>query len=171
MNAIEAIITRCSVRRFTDAPVNPDLVEKLLQAAMAAPSAHNEQPWHFIVVDDRQVLTKITAVHPYAQMLNQAPLALCVCGDLNLEKEPGSNFWIQDCAAATENILLAANALGLGSCWVGVYPRQQRVDVIRQLFNAPENIVPFSLIALGYAADPKPGSGHYKANRIHKNQW
>ncbi|MBN1766034.1 MAG: nitroreductase family protein, partial [Sedimentisphaerales bacterium] len=133
MDALEAIFKRRSIRRFTDQPISDEIVEQLLRAAMAAPSAHNEQPWHFVTINDRTILEKITEVHPYAQMLKEAPLAICVCGDKSLENDPGVDYWVQDCSAATENILIAATALGLGSCWLGILLRPERMEALTQL--------------------------------------
>jgi nitroreductase len=124
MDAIEAILGRRSIRSYTDKPVAKETVQQLLEAAMAAPSAGNQQPWHFVVVDDRALLEKITTVHPYAQMAKSAQLGILVCGDLSLEMHQG--YWVQDCAAATENLLVAAHALGLGAVWTGVHPRSER---------------------------------------------
>src|SRR5512142_911151 len=108
MDALEAILTRRSVRRYTPEPIAEELLHELLDAAMHAPSAGNEQPWHFVVVTDRETLAAIPRFHPYAVMLRQAPAAIVVCGDPTLEKYHG--YWVQDCAAATENLLLAAHA-------------------------------------------------------------
>jgi len=171
MDALAAILSRRSIRRFTDQPIPDDLLEQLLQAAMSAPSAHNEQPWHFIVIKDRQILDQIPEIHPYARMLMETPLALCVCADHNLEKDQTADYWTQDCAAATQNILIAAHALGLGACWLGIHPRPQRIDAIKKLLQMPDNTVPFSLIALGRPAETKPPSNRFKTDRIHQNHW
>lgn len=172
MDAIDAILTRRSIRRFTDQPVSGELIEQLILAALSAPSAHNEQPWHFIVIDDRAVLDEIPNIHPYSQMIKQAPLAICVCGDLNLEKDPGSGYWIQDCSAATQNILIAANALHLGACWLGIHPRTERKVAFQKLLNLPENIAPFSLIALGHTGgETKSPMKRDNPQRVHQNRW
>ena len=125
-------------------PVGDELVELLLRAAMAAPSAGNQQPWQFVVVRDRETLLAVTVAHPYARMLTTAPLAVLVCGDTDLEKWP--EFWEQDCAAATENLLIEAERIGLGAVWLGVHPRPERVDALRALFALPAHIVPFALV-------------------------
>jgi len=169
VDALEAILTRRSIRRYTAEPVADDLIKKLLEAAMYAPSAHNQQPWQFIVIQDREVLNKIPEFHPYSSMLKSAPLAILVCGDSSRFKSP--YFWPQDCAAATQNILLAARALGLGAVWMGVYPKENLMDGLRTLLNIPKEIFPFSLIAIGHPAEEKPKPERFDEQRIHYNKW
>lgn len=171
MDALEAILSRRSIRRFTDQLITDEQIEKLMQAAMAAPSAHNEQPWHFIVIRDRQMLNEIPKFHPYAQMLTEAPVGICVCADLHLEKDKGVGYWIQDCAAATENILVAATGLGLGTCWLGVHPREERKEALARLLSLPDHVVPLCIIAVGHAAESKGPGARWKADRIHHDQW
>lgn len=169
MDAFQAIITRRSVRRFSPRPVPPELIDKMLRAAMAAPSAGNQQPWHFMVIDERSLLDQLAAVHPYAGMLTQAPAAIIVCGDNTLERYPG--YWVQDCSAATENLLLAAHALDLGAVWVGIYPRAERVDAVRQLLGMPAQITPLALVPLGYPAERPEPADRFVRSRIHRNRW
>ncbi len=170
MDAMKAIMTRRSIRRYTSEPVSDEVVEQLLRAACAAPSANNQQPWAFVVIDDRELLDTIPEeVHPYTQMLKEAPLAVLVCGVSEREKHPG--YWEQDCAAATENLLLAAHALGLGAVWCGVHPREQREEGMRELLALPEEIVPFSIVAVGHPAEEKPPSERYQEERVHHNRW
>lgn len=171
MDALEAILSRRSIRRYTNNPVPDEQIEKLLQAAMAAPSAHNEQPWHFIVIKARQILNQIPKIHPYAQMLIDAQVGICVCADLELEKDKDLGYWIQDCSAATENILVAANALGLGACWLGVHPRDERKKAMARLLCLPEHVVPLCIIAVGQPAESKRPAERWKVNRIHYDQW
>lgn len=166
---MDPILNRRSIRKYTDQPVADEDVTYLLRAAMSAPSAHNEQPWHFIVIRDRRLLSEIPKVHPYAQMAAGAQLAILVCSDLALDTRSG--FWVQDCAAATENILIAAQSKGLGAVWVGVYPREERVQSFRLLFGIPENVVPFSLIPIGYPAEHKPPSDRFTPSRVHYDRW
>ena len=171
MDAFDAIITRRSIRSYTDTDISDELMQKLLQAALAAPSANNEQPWHFIVIRDRATLDYIPQIHPHSKMLLQAPAALAVCADLNLEKNPGCGHWIQDCAAATQNILIAAHALGLGACWIGIDPKAQHKEAIKTRLKLPDNIEPFCIIALGHPNETKKTSRPQKPDRIHQNQW
>jgi len=167
MDALEAIHTRRSIRRYEDRPVPEELVEEVLRAAMMAPSAVNKQPWHFVVIDDRKLLGEIPKINPNAAMAAGAPLAILVCGDLKLEHPSG--YWVVDCAAAVENLLLAAHALGLGAVWTGVYPRQQRIDGLKKLFGLPEHVMPHTLVVLGYPAERPPSQDRYRPERVHRN--
>lgn len=169
MDALQAILSRKSIRQYTDQAVAEDDITALLWAAMAAPSAGNEQPWQFVVIRDRQTLDAIPHHHPYAAMAPQASVAILVCGDLDMEKHVG--YWVQDCAAATQNILIAAHAKGLGAVWLGVYPRQKRMAGLQQLLGLPERIIPFALIPVGYPAEDKPPANRYDPARVHLNRW
>ncbi len=167
---MEAIFTRRSIRRYTDQPVAAGAVEKLLAAAMAAPSAGNEQPWEFIVVTDQAAREAITHVHPYSQMLKQAPVAIVVCNDPARSRYP-VEYWVQDCAAATQNILLAAADLGLGTCWLGVHPVPERVAGIRRILAIPEPIVPFAIVAVGHPAETPGRVDRYDEKRIYHERY
>jgi nitroreductase len=169
MDILEAILTRRSIRQYQDKPVSEELIRKLLAAAMSAPSARNSQPWRFVVIDDRSLLEQVPAINPYAAMARQAPVAILICADPSLEKSPG--YWMLDCAAAAENLLLAAHGLGLGAVWCGVYPRQPRIDGFRRLLGVPEEIVPHSLIVLGYPAETRPAEDRYQPDRVRRNRW
>lgn len=169
MDAIKAILSRRSIRKYLKKPLPESLAEVLLKCAMSAPSAGNQQPWHFVVIDDKEILSKIPSCHPYAEMVPEAKLAILVCGDLTRDVHKG--FWVQDCSAATQNILIAANALGLGAVWLGVYPRESRVEGLKNLLGIPEEIIPFSLIPVGWPAEKKPPSNRYKKTKIHRNHW
>ncbi|MBU1003662.1 MAG: nitroreductase family protein [Proteobacteria bacterium] len=169
MDILEAIHTRRSIRKFTDQPVDKELVTQLLQAAMAAPSAGNAQPWHFVVIEDRPTLDRIPEFHPYAAMCRQAPLAILVCGDPTLEKYPG--FWVQDCSAAVQNLLLAARGLGLGAVWTGIHPDQPRSTGMRNLLNLPEHIQPLALIPVGHPDQPSAAVDRFQPTRIHHDRW
>ena len=151
---IDAILKRRSIRRYLGKSVDKSKIKELLIAGMYAPSARNQQPWHFIVIDERELLEKIMKVHPYASMLSGAAFAILVCGDEDLELSRG--YWSVDCAAATQNILLAAHAVGLGAVWLGVYPREERQEGIREIFSLPGHIHPFALVSAGYPAEEKP---------------
>jgi nitroreductase len=170
MEVIDAICSRRSIRKYTSEPIPKSVIGKLLQAAMSAPSAGNEQPWHFVVIEDHKILDQIPKFHENSGMLREAPLAVAVCGDLLLQKYKAP-FWVQDCSAATENILIAANSLGLGAVWLAIYPIEGRVEGMRKLLALPENIIPLSVVAIGHPAESKPPANRYDPSRVHKNNW
>lgn len=169
METIEAILTRRSVRSFSDRPVPPETVQELLRAAMHAPSAGNQQPWQFVVLDERATLEGAAAAHPYAPMAAHAPVAIVVCGDTRLERHTG--YWVQDCAAAVENLLLAAHASGLGAVWTGVYPRAERVQAFGDLLALPPEVIPLAMVVLGYPAQTIPPADRFLPERVHHNRW
>jgi len=169
METLKAISTRHSIRKFTSQKVSEELIETILRAGMQAPSARNFQPWQFILTTDRKILDKIPKVHPYAEMMYQATLAILVCGDLNLEKSV--EYCAVNCSAATQNMLLAAHDCGLGAVWLGIYPREERIIGLKNLFNIPDDIIPISLIACGYGDEELATEDRFKQNRIHKNKW
>lgn len=169
METVEAILTRRSVRHFNPEPVPADLIETLLKAAMQAPSAANAQPWHFIVINDRDLLEKVTTFHPAAESLHGAPMAILVCGDDKLEKRP--DRWILDCSAATQNILLAAHALGLGAVWLGIQPDEFRIEGIYQLIGLPAHVHPLALVAVGFPARVPSPVNRFRSDRVHYNRW
>jgi nitroreductase len=166
---MDAIFRRRSIRKYTAEDVSEADVEHLLRAAMAAPSAGNEQPWHFVVIRDRATLNAIPKFHPYAQMLREAPLAIVVCGDKALAKYEG--YWVQDCSAAVENILIAATDRGLGACWLGLYPSPGRPEKTRELLGIPKHVTPLAAIAVGHPGEEKPPADRYDASRIHRDRW
>lgn len=169
MDIFTAIHTRRSIRKFEDRDVPRDLIHKILDAAMMAPSAGNAQPWQFVVITDRKKLAGVVPFNPYAAMAAKAPLGILVCGDPRLEKYPG--YWVQDCAAATQNLLLAAHGSGLGAVWTGIYPMQDRVENFRRYFGLPDAVVPLGLVVLGWP-DQRPGpENRFKPERIHDNHW
>jgi CO dehydrogenase/acetyl-CoA synthase beta subunit/nitroreductase len=169
MDAIKAILSRRSIRKYTSKVISKKLLTELLKAGMSAPSAGNKRPWHFIIIDDHKIMDKIPEFHPYSWMLKDAQVSILVCGDKQINKYDES--WIHDCSAATENILIAANAKGLGAVWLGIFPKEERVKGIRQLIELPKHIVPFSLIALGYPAEKKSPANRYDETRVHYNGW
>ena len=155
---LDNIATRTSVRSYLDKPVDAALIEQMLRAGMAAPTAVNRQPWHFVVVTDKAQLFALAKANPHAGMAAKAPLAIVVCGDMKkaLSGE-AREFWVQDCSAATENILLAAHALGLGAVWTGLYPNMERVNAVSEVLNLTDNIIPLCTIVIGYPAEqPQP---------------
>ena len=166
---MKEIFERRSIRKYTGKPVSDELIEKLLRAAMAAPSAGNQQPWEFVVIKDRNTMDAVTEIHPYSLMLKEAGFAIVVCADLEKEKHQG--YWPQDCAAATENILIEAQYLGLGAVWLGVYPRQDRVEGVKKLLNLPGRIIPLSIISIGWPAEKKEPIDRFDRTRVHIEKW
>ncbi|MFH0895074.1 MAG: nitroreductase family protein [Bacteroidota bacterium] len=166
---MDIIFTRRSIRKYTDQTVSDDQIQQMLKAAMYAPSARNEQPWHFIVVQDKQRLTALSEIHPYAKMLTQASLAILVCGDSSIIETEG--YWVQDCTAATQTLLLAAHALGLGAVWLGVFPREERIKAMKDFFELPAHIHPLSLISIGYPAEKIEMPDRFKKERIRFEKW
>lgn len=169
MDAINTILSRRSIRKYTNRPVPQEVINTMLNAAMHAPTARNIQPWHFVVVDKRATLDLLAEVHPYAKMLKEATLAILVCGDKKLQEMDG--YIVQDCSAATQNILLAAHASGLGAVWLGMYPREKRMEDVGRVLNIPEHILPVSLISIGYPDESKESPERFKADRVHNNEF
>ena len=169
---IRTIMTRCSVREFLDRPVSGETVELLLKAAMAAPSAKNQQPWAFVVIRKRELLEKLGASLPNAKMTATAPAAVVICGVLD-KALPGEarEYWIQDAAAATENFLLAVHALGLGAVWTGVHPISERIRILKDTLKLPENVEPFCLIPFGWPAEPGTVKDKWDPAAVHQNIW
>jgi nitroreductase len=169
MNTLEAIHTRRSIRKFTDDPVTGEQAETLLRAAMAAPSANNEQAWAFVEIRDRGRLDEIMEAHPFATMLATAPLAIAVLGDTSRELHPG--YWPLDCSAAAQNILLAAHELGLGAVWLGVHPREERILDISRILSLPAHLVPHCLIAAGHPAETKNPAERFDPDRVFRESF
>ena len=169
MEAIDSILTRRSIRKFTSKPVPEDLIKKLLQCAMSAPSAGNERPWHFIVIKERGILDEVPKVSPYAAMAREASVAIVICCDINLDTHNG--YWVQDCSAAVQNILIAAHALGLGAVWTGLYPKEDRVKGIQKLLGLPSHVMPLALVPIGYPAEKKEKEDRFDNNRVHYDHW
>lgn len=170
---LETIRNRRSVRRFTDAPVPDGLILEMLTAACSAPSACNEQPWHFVVVAERSTLVELARRHPYGGPVQEAPLCVVVCADMRLAALTlqAGDFWAQGLAAATQNLLLAAAALGLGAVWIGTYPDLARVEAVRDVIGAPGHIVPFALVPIGYPRESPGPHGAADPTRIHRERW
>ena len=168
---IENLMTRTSVRAYTDEPVAAETIEQLLRAGMAAPTAANRQPWAFVVLTEREQLDRLAAVQA-GRILSGAPLAIVVCGDMEKALEgTGRDFWVQDTSAATENILLAAHALGLGAVWTGVYPNPERAAAVSEALGLPEQIIPLCVIAAGYPAETPEPKDKWKPENVHYNRW
>ena len=159
---LDTIANRCSIRKYQDREVDEATITLLLKAGTAAPSAHNLQPWEFIVITDRKTLNLIADAHSGGKMLYHAPLCICVCGNLERAHKDFTDYWIQDCSAATENILMAVEALGLGAVWCGVHPRPDRVKPVREILGLPSHIIPLNVIAVGYPDEDPPGKDKWR---------
>ena len=168
---LDDLFARRSIRQYTDEPVSDEDIRVLLEAAMAAPSAGNRKPWHFIVVRDAEMREKIAASHPHAKMVAQAPVCIVPCGQPSLSFADRSDFWIQDLSAATQNILLAATAQGLGSVWCGVHPVEERVSEAREILGIPEDVIALCYIAIGHPAEEKEARTQYDDERVHWDRW
>ncbi len=166
---MNAILRRRSIRKYTQDAISDDSIQKLLEAGMSAPSAGNQRPWHFVVIKEKETLVQLADASPYSKMTKDAPLAILVCGDLDREQRKG--YWVQDCSAATENILIEVADNNLGAVWLGIYPREERVAYIRALLNIPEHVVPFALIPVGYPAETKETASRYDESRVHYEHW
>lgn len=167
---LDNIATRTSIRDYEARPVEKEKIEKMLRAAMAAPTAMNKQPWHFVVVDQRNVLDALAGANPYAKMLKKAPLAIVVCGNTDKMIEGGGrDFWIQDASAATENLLLAAHAMGLGAVWTGAYPSEERCISISKVLSLSDNLIPLNMIVVGYPAEQPQPKQKFKEENVSYN--
>ncbi len=169
---IDNIMTRTSIRAYTGEPVEPEKIETILKAAMAAPTAANKQTWEFVVIDDKECLKAFAEHLPSVRDVENAGAVIVVCG--NLDKAfPGeaSQYWIQDCSAASENLLLAAHALGLGAVWCGGYPMGDRVEFLKDFLKLPENIIPLNVVPIGYPAESPEPKDKWNPDAIHHNIW
>ena len=168
--AINNIMTRTSIRQYTDETVSKADIETMLRAGMAAPTAVNRQPWHFVAVTDKAKLAELAGRR--GGMIKQAGVAIVVCGNLDKALQgPAQAFWIQDCSAATENILLAAKALGLGAVWTGCYPMDDRVTEVFKVLKLPETIVPLCVIAIGHPAEQPTPKNKWKPENVSYNEF
>lgn len=163
------IMERRSIRKYDGSPIGKEVIDRILDAGDAAPCANGRRSWHFVVIDDRELLDHIPDFHPYSRMVLEAPLAILVCADTFVEPKEG--YWVQNCSAATQNILLASTAEGLGSVWLGIYPRMDRMSGMKKLVGSPENVVPFSLVVIGRPAEKKEPHGRSDPSRVHTNLW
>ena len=169
--AIKNIMTRTSIRQYTDQPVEQEKIDIMLKAAMAAPTAVNLQPWHFIVIDDKELIVQLSSQQP-----TNAPLLIAVCGDTDKTTMPDGkgklpDFWIQDVSAATENLLLAAHALGLGAVWTGVFPIPERTDEVARVLQCPKNIIPLAVVRVGYPAESPAPKNKFREDNISYNKF
>lgn len=165
-DALENIFARKSVRKYLPKPVEQEKTELLLKAGMAAPTGKDTRPWEFIVITDRAVLDSMAAALPYAKMLKEAPMAIVVCGDTTK-----SSYWYIDCSAATENLLLAAEALGLGAVWTATYPYEDRMEVVRKYTGLPAHILSLCVVPVGYPAVPHSPKNKWNESKVHYNKW
>lgn len=175
---IRNILTRVSNRHFTDEPVSEELIDTLLHAAMAAPSAMDYAPWHFIVVQDVELKRNLKACLPYVKMMNDNSTGIVVCGDITLyeriskiEGEDNTLYWVQDCSAASQNILLAAHSLGLAAVWTGIFPLQSRIRKLQNLLQMPAHIVPLNLIVVGHPAAPATPKDKWDPAKVHYDKY
>lgn len=166
---LEFIMTRRSVRQYTDEPVAEASWSRVLRAGMQAPSAGNQQPWQFVVVEDRAVLDAFAGQLPYGKMLKGAPMAIVVAVDTGLVVK--EDYWIQDASACLENMLLAAHALGLGAVWVGLFPKEERLALARDLLGIPAAVVPVAIVPLGHPAQRQEPVDRYHEDRVHRGRW
>ncbi len=169
MDVLEAISTRRSIRRFTGQTVSDQDLDVLLRAGFQAPSAHNRQPWHFVIVRDKETLDCIAEFHPYGKMLPNAGCGIVVCGDSHQQAETG--FLVADCSAAIQNILLAAHGIGLGAVWCGLYPKEDLTEPMSKLLGLPSNVIPIGIIAVGHKGEQKRSADRYDRSKIHLERW
>ncbi|MCX7590290.1 MAG: nitroreductase family protein [Kiritimatiellae bacterium] len=168
---LSLIFGRRSVRKYTGKEIGENLLRDLLEAAMAAPSACCKDPWHFVVVRDKGKLKELSDGLPNGKMLAEAAAGLVVCGSLSEAHDRQLSFMLQDCSAAIQNILVAAQALGLGSCWLGVHPREERIAHVRRALGIPADITPLAVIALGWPAEKKEARTRYSEAKVHWERW
>ncbi len=171
-DTLKTIFSRKSIRSYKDEPVSKEKLEMLIKAGMAAPTAVDKRPWEYIVITDRKVLKQLADALPYAKMASTAAAAIIVGGDVR--KQWGgmeSDYWIMDCSAATENILLAAESMGLGAVWTAIYPEDARIRAVRQILGIPPHIVPLNLVPVGVPAGREKPKDKYNPTQIHWNKW
>ncbi|MCD8164745.1 MAG: nitroreductase family protein [Bacteroides sp.] len=170
-STMEVIRQRSSIRSYMDQPVDKEILETLVWAGMAAPSAMNKQPWQFIIIDDAALLQELGEI-PTSGMVKKAPAAILVCGDMQKAGEGWlQEYWIQDCSAASQNILLAVTHLGLGAVWTSVYPAPERIKKVSELLNLPEHIIPLNIIPVGYPSRDEQPKDKWKPENVRWNRW
>jgi nitroreductase len=168
---LDFLFSRRSIRKYSDREIPESMLVDLLEAGMAAPSAVAKDPWHFIVLRTRSSIDQLATALPNGKMLAEATAALVVCGDLDRVHDHQLSFLLQDVSAAIENILLAANALGLGTCWLGIHPREERMATVSQLYGLPANIIPVSGISLGWPDEEKDRRTRFNPEHVHWERW
>lgn len=171
LDGISAILTRRSIREYTAHPVPDELIKLLLEAGITAPSAFNEQSTEFVVVNERKILDEIAKFEAKRPQLRKATVAIVVCGNQNKEKNKGQGYWQLDGAVASENILIAANALGLGAVWTAIYPYPDRIPKVQKILSLPDYVIPLNIIPIGYPAERKLPENLDNPARVHKNRW
>ena len=166
---MDEIYNRRSIRAYTGKPIDRETLDALVKAGMNAPSAKNIRPVRYVIIQERAVLDAIPKIHRYAKMLNEAPAAIAVCADMS--QGSFSDYWVQDCAAATQNILLEATSRGLGSCWLGIHPREEREKGLSELLGLPPEVRPLSVVALGFSGEDKEPNDFFEAEWVHRDRW
>jgi nitroreductase len=169
MDAMEAILTRRSIRRYTGEPVTDDEIRQVIKAGAHAPSASNRQPCHYMVIRNPELIQRIAEFHPYAKMAPQAGSCIVVCGDAERQETVG--FLVEDCSAAIENMLLAARSMGLGTVWCGLHPVEKLTDAMRSFLSLPDNIIPVGLVVIGHGAEERAVNDRYDEARVHWDKW
>lgn len=170
MELYEGLLSRRSIRKYTGGRIEEGKIESIIKAGMYAPSANNKRPWHFIVIDDIEVMEKIMEVHPYSSMLSEASHAIVVCGDEN--QHNGDGYYKLDCSAASQNILLAAHSMGFGAVWLGIEPRETRIAAISKILGLPSHIHPVSIISIGVPVKiPVVIPDRFEKEKIRRNHW
>jgi nitroreductase len=165
------IFERRSIRVYSPGEVDEAIVQQLLAAAMAAPSAAGKNPWHFVVVREPQTLSRIATALPNGQMLANAALGIVVCGDLEVAHDHQLSYLLQDCSAAIENLLLSAHILGLGACWLGVHPRAERIKSLKEVLSLPAYVFPVACISIGYPGESREPRATYNPSCVHSETW
>ncbi len=168
MDLFSAILNRRSIRKYSEKEIPAGVIDELLKSAMYAPSAMNNQAWQFVVINQREKLDEIFKIIPQ-EMLKSAQAAILICGDYNLEKN--IDYIQQNCSAATQNLMLWAHGVGLGSCWIGVYPTKETISGLQKIFNLPEYVIPISMVSLGYPSENPIADERYKTEKVHFNKW
>ncbi len=163
---LSTILARRSIRRYTDQPVSQEQIETMLDAAMAAPSGNGVRPWVIVAVQDEEQRRRLSQVHRWAHMVARAPVAFAMCADPSTTR-----FWVDDCSAATQNILLAATALGLGGVWIGIYQSEEHQAAVREVLGLPANLAVHCLIAVGYPAEERPVRGRHSDGAVHWDRY